>query len=555
MTRRFLVTGALPYANNRPHVGHIAGVYLPADVYVRYLRMQGEDVLFVCGSDDHGVPVTISAQKEGLSPPEIVERYNRAQRVAFSSLGIEFDIYSGTSTCPQHAAASQDFFRRIHDAGDIVPRETEQFFCPNCDRFLPDRYVEGTCPRCGEAGARGDQCDHCGESYEQIHLRDPYCATCKSKPEIRRTKHWFLRLDRYQDRLVEYLESREGWRETVRNFALGLVKQGLPERSITRDLDWGVPVPLPEAQGKVLYVWFDAPIGYLSFTQELFASRGEPEGWRRYWEAAPGEDEAARIVHFIGKDNTIFHAVIWPAMLIGHGGIHLPHNVPANEHLHLGGAKISKSTGNAVWAEDLVAQFGSDRVRYYLNAIAPEGRDTTFTYEDFAQRNNEVLSDVLGNLCHRVFTFAGRYFDSKVPSGGVGDATAAGLLAHVGRARDRWGDSIEAIRLRDAQAAVIDLAREGNRYFDAAQPWKTRKDDLDRCAMDIAACLELVLALGVLLWPFLPEASAKLLASFGREGRPTRADLDRLGTATLPVGAVLAAPGVLFPRLEPDDED
>ncbi|MGE3165375.1 MAG: methionine--tRNA ligase [Planctomycetota bacterium] len=545
MKRRFLVTGALPYANNRPHIGHVAGVYLPADVYVRYLRMRGDDVLFVCGSDDHGVPVTISAQKEGLSPPAIVERYNRAQRSAFASLGIEFDIYSGTSTCPHHVAASQDFFRRIHEAGDIVPRETEQFYCLTCNRYLPDRYVEGTCPRCRTAGARGDQCDHCGESYEQTLLIDPYCATCKSVPEIRRTTHWFLRLDRYQERLVEYLSGRKGWRETVRNFALGLVKQGLPERSITRDLDWGVPVPLPEAEGKVLYVWFDAPIGYLSFTQELFAARGEPEGWRRYW-----EDPTSRIVHFIGKDNTIFHAVIWPAMLIGHGGLDLPFDVPANEHLHLGGAKISKSTGNAVWAEDLVAEYGSDRVRYYLTAIAPEGRDTTFTYEDFIQRNNEVLSDVLGNLCHRVFTFAERYFDSRVPTGVAGDATAAGLYAHIAQARDRWLELIEAIRLRDAQWAVIDLAREGNRYFDAAQPWKTRKEDLTRCAVDIGACLELVHALAVLLHPFMPEVAAKLLGSFGREGQPTDALLGALGTPTLAPGSAIFPPGVLFPRLE-----
>lgn len=549
MSQRYLVTAALPYANNRPHIGHIAGVYLPADTYVRYLRMRGDDVLFVCGSDDHGVPVTISAQKEGLTPEQIVERYNAAQREAFGSLGIEFDVYSGTSTCPQHEAAAQDFFRRIHESGDIVSRDTDQFYCLTCDRFLPDRYVEGTCPKCSAAAARGDQCDNCGESYEQTQLVDPYCATCKSTPEIRTTTHWFLRLNQYEDRLVEYLESREGWRDSVRNFALGLVKAGLPERSITRDLDWGVRVPLPEAKDKVLYVWFDAPVGYLSFTQQLFAERGDPEGWKEYW-----QNPECRIVHFIAKDNTIFHAVIWPAMMMGHGDVALPYNVPANEHLHLGGEKISKSTGNALWAEDLVAQFGSDRARFYLTAVAPEGRDTTFTYEDFEQRNNDVLSDVLGNLCHRVFTFADRYIEGGIPAGIGADPTASELLGKIGQTQARWSELLGAVRLRDAQAAVIDLAREGNRYFDAAQPWKTRKDDMGRCSLDIGACLELVHALGVLLHPFLPDTSARLLGAFGRTASLSLSDVEALGSTALAPASAFSPPGMLFPRLELDSE-
>ena len=303
--RRFLVTAALPYANYRPHLGHIAGAYLPADIYVRYLRMVGDDVVFVCGSDDHGVPITLSAREEGISPAELVSKYREAQRRAFAGVRIEFDVYSGTSVCPHHVEMSQEFFRRIHDRGHISNHETEQYYCSNCEQFLPDRYVEGTCPVCGAGGARGDQCDACGNSFEQTRLADAHCAICRATPEIRTVRHWFFKLDEYRAPLAQWLEAREGWRDNVRNFSLGILREPLPERSITRDLEWGVPVPLEEAAGKVLYVWFDAPIGYISFTRELFEQRGDPDGWKRYW-----QDPDSRIVHFIGKDNIIFHAVI-----------------------------------------------------------------------------------------------------------------------------------------------------------------------------------------------------------------------------------------------------
>ena len=544
MTRRFLVTSALPYANNRPHLGHIAGAYLPADVYVRYLRMLGDDVLFICGSDDHGVAVVIAAQKEGFSPQELVARNRAYQEKAFAGLRIEFDIYSGTSTCPSHVGFSQEFFTSIHSQGLIAPRETEQFYCRRCERFLPDRYVEGECPRCHAEGARGDQCDSCGETYEQTELLNPYCAICNDPPDVRSTRHWFLKLSAFEDRLREYLESRQGWRDSVRNYALGIVKQGLPERSITRDLTWGVDVPLEGADGKCLYVWFDAPIGYLSFTEELFQQRGDPEGWRRYW-----QDDECRLVHFIGKDNTFFHAVIWPAILMGQAGFVLPHNIPANEFLTFKGAKISKSRGSVLWADEFLEQYPADRIRYYLTANAPEGRDTSFTEEEFLRRNNDELSDVLGNLCHRVFTFVDRYFEGKIPAGVASHDGAPAVLSAITTARDRWRECLEACRFRDALAATIDLARTGNRAFDAAEPWKTRKEDLDRCGRDLGTFLEIVHALGVVLTPFLPDSAERLRGAFAGEAVGAEA-IDALGEVCLVAGTPLESPGILFPRLE-----
>ncbi|MCI0652304.1 MAG: methionine--tRNA ligase [Planctomycetes bacterium] len=545
MTRRFLVTAALPYANNRLHLGHVAGAYLPADIYVRYLRMLGDDVIFICGSDDYGVPVTISAQKEACSPQEVADRYRRLQQEAFRALGIEFDIYSGTSICRHHAPSAQEFFAKIHAAGKIVPRETEQFYCPRCDRFLPDRYVEGTCPFCKQPEARGDQCDACGRAFEQTELIDPYCATCRSRPEIRRTKHWFFQLDSFREALRAWLGDAQGWRENVRNYALGTLRDKLPDRSITRDLSWGVPVPLAGADGKVLYVWFDAPIGYWSFTKELFEQRGDAEGWRRYW-----QDPETRLLHFIGKDNIIFHAVIWPAMLLAFGDLVLPANVPANEYLNFKGEKLSKSRGNAVWLDDMLARYEADRVRYYLTAIAPEGRDSNFTFEEFTARNNEVLSDVLGNFFHRVFTFAERHLGGRQPKGVAGDARARGLLAKVAEARDRWQDALEGLRFKEALAAAVDLGREGNRYFDAAEPWKTRKSDPARCALDIGASLELASALSVLLAPYLPATAARLRAALALPAAAGNSDVEGLGRPLIAEGAPLASPGILFPKLD-----
>lgn len=548
MTRRFMVTAALPYANNKPHLGHVAGVYLPADIYVRYLRMTGSDVVFICGSDDHGAAITISAQKEGCEPREVVARYRAAQEEVFSSLGIEFDFYSGTSTCPGHDDLSREFFLNNLEKGNIEARDTLQFYCNSCSHFLPDRYVEGICPLCQAADARGDQCDACGKGFEQTLLTEPRCIDCGETPETRNTRQWFFLLERFEGALKEWLESREGWRENVKNFALGLVGEGLPPRSITRDLSWGVSVPLEEADGKVLYVWFDAPVGYISFTKEFFESRGDPDGWRRYW-----QEEGTSLVHFLGKDNIIFHAVIWPAMLLGEGSFNLPTNIPANEFLNFKGEKFSKSKGHGVTAEEILSLYSPDRVRYYLTAIAPENRDTSFTWEDFIARNNDELSDVVGNLCHRVFTFADRYFDSKVPPGGEKSEESGRVLEAISSAVEDWKSALERCRFREALSVVVHLGREGNRIFDAAQPWKSRKENPEVCGNDIACLLELVKAVSVLLSPFLPDSASALRVAFPAGESPSL-DLDSLGKFSLNAGDPLTPPGIVFPRLELDQE-
>lgn len=546
---RYLVTAALPYANNQLHLGHIAGVYLPSDIYVRYLRLIGEDVVFICGSDDFGVPVTISAQKENSTPEEVVSRYHAQQEKTFAALDIEFDIYSGTSTCPHHRELAQDFFERNLANDRFVVRESEQHYCSTCDRFLPDRYVEGTCPYCQASGARGDQCDACGRGFEATELVDPHCVTCGSAPALRPTTHWYFKLPEFAGELESWLDKKAHWRDNVRNYALGLVREGLKERCITRDLQWGVPVPVEGAEGKVLYVWFDAPIGYVSFTKEFFAGQGDPDGWKRYW-----CDPESRIVHFLGKDNIIFHAVMWPAMLLGRGEIQLPYDIPANEYLNYKGEKFSKSRGIGSTALDAVSQYPVDRLRFYLNAVAPEGKDSSYSEEDLVRRNNDELSDVYGNFCHRVLTFATKHVGGVVPEGRRADAGLPPILNDIRIARDRWRRRLDHCQLKDAQAAVIDLARAGNRAFDTAEPWKTRRSDPERCALDVGHLLEVVYALGVLMLPFIPRSAEQLLTAFG-ERTIDRAEVEALGeSARLTEGAAITSPGVIFPRLELPEE-
>ena len=416
--------------------------------------------------------------------------------------------------------------------------------------FLPDRYVEGTCPHCEAEGARGDQCDACGQSYEQSELDKPHCAICESTPRIVPTKHWFFRLDRYEERLEEWLKGCEGWRDNVRNFARGIVREGLPARSITRDLEWGVPVPLEEAKDKVLYVWFDAPIGYISFTKEHFKGTDNPEEWREWW-----SDKDVELVHFLGKDNIIFHAVIWPAMLMGQGEFNLPTSIPANEYLNFMGQKFSKSRGVGVTAEEILESFDADRVRYYLTTVAPEGRDTSFTWEDFIQRNNDELSDVVGNFAHRMLTFTAKNFESKVPEGAENSEFQDEVLQVIREAKEDWDDALDRQKFREGLEKVLKMTRQGNRLFDQAEPWKSRKSDLSRCGADLAVLLELVFALGVLLKPFLPTSSEKLLSTFVSCAPSASDALELLGTENiLRTGCDLHPPGIIFPRLElPED--
>ncbi|HQQ67672.1 MAG TPA: methionine--tRNA ligase, partial [Candidatus Cloacimonadota bacterium] len=406
---KYIVTSALPYANGKLHVGHVAGAYLPADIFVRYLRLSGEDVIYICGTDEHGTPISISADREGVSPKEVVQRYHDSIKEAFDGIGIEFDNFSGTAR-EDHYQLSRQFFSDLYENGHIKAKSTLQFYCEHDKRYLPDRYVEGSCPKCGATGARGDQCDKCGQIYDTTTLVEPRCKICGNTPIIRETKHWFIHLDRFTDQLKEWISHKDYWKENVRNFMLNLLEQGLIERSITRDLSWGVPVPLDEAEGKVLYVWFDAPIGYISSTVEWAKRIGKPELWKEYW-----MDPDTQLIHFIGKDNIIFHALIWPAMLMGQNTPYvLPHDIPANEFMNLEGEKISTSRNWAIWVDEFVKDFDGEYLRYYLAANAPEKQDADFSFKDFQLKINGELNNVLGNLANRVFAFANKQFGGVI---------------------------------------------------------------------------------------------------------------------------------------------
>jgi methionyl-tRNA synthetase len=557
---RALVTSALPYANGHVHIGHLAGAYLPADIYVRFLRAWGSDVAFICGSDEHGAPITVAAEKEGVSPKAITDRYHAADDAAFRAARVEFDIYHRTSD-PRHHANSRHFFTKLDEHGYISRRETEQLFCENCRRFLPDRYVEGLCPHCGAGGARGDQCEDCGKVIDALKLADPRCKICGEKPTARKTTHWFLKLDEFAERLSEWLDGHPEWRANVRQAARGWIAEGLRERPITRDLSWGVEVPLEEAKGKVLYVWFDAPIGYLTFTQVWADSLNQPDRWKDFW-----RDPGSRIVHFIGKDNIPFHAIIWPAMIMGiDDGTQLPSNVVGNEYLNFGAGKFSKSAGRVIRVSEFAEAFGSNALRYYVTAVMPETSDSEFTWEDFQARYNE-LADCLGNFCHRGLSFAKKWLGGRLPE--ATDLTApdrAGssgrrrrpdqaLLEEIRLARDEVASELRRFRFRAALNRVMDLARAGNRHFDEREPWKTRKSDLADCARAIAASLAVTRALAALLGPFLPDAAESLIRSLGEAAPATGAgSWKKVGEGELPFGAALGEPEVLFPKLRDED--
>jgi len=565
--RRFIVTSALPYSNGRLHVGHIAGAYLPADTFVRYLRARGDEVRFICGSDDNGVASLISARKEGRPVAELTAHYNARQLADFTGLGIEFDIWGGThhpDFVARHEQISQEFFRTIHDKGYFVKRTTEQLYDSQANQFLPDRYVKGTCYHrrddgepCGYTEAFGDQCESCGKAIEPMQLIEPKSTITGARPEPRKTTHWYLRLGKFEEPLREWLESKRlasdgepAWRESVLNFVLGQIKQGLPERAMTRDLDWGVPVPLddPDAAGKMLYVWFDAPIGYVSFTAALCERRDDD--WKQFeswW-----KDPECKIAHFIGEDNTVFHALIWPAMLMAEGSYRLPWQVVANSFLNIkfpgkDEQKMSKGRGAAIWIEDYLQTFDPDPLRYYLTAIAPESNRTSFDVDDFIARNNGELLNALGNFINRSLTFAGRYFEGRVPD--VGQRTDADheQLACISRQAERITQRLEELRFRDALGEVMALARASNGYLDVKRPWQQRKEDLAACGTTINVCIQTVRALAVLMAPFLPHSAkscARMLQLAGEELPWDDA------TREIPAGHTLGEPEILFKKLD-----
>lgn len=501
---RYIVTSALPYANGKLHVGHVAGAYLPADIYVRWLRQHKHDVIYICGTDEHGTPISISADAEGISPAEVVQRYHDSIKGAFDALGIEFDNFSGTAR-PDHYELSQDFFLNLHRKGHIQPKVTKQFYCEHDKRFLPDRYVEGTCPRCEAAGARGDQCDACGQIYDTTTLVNPACKICGNMPIVLETKHWFLHLDNFRQKLQGWLEQKTYWKENVRNFMLNLLDQGLIERSITRDLSWGVPVPLEEANGKVLYVWFDAPIGYISSTVEWAKRQGNPELWKDYW-LAPD----TQLIHFIGKDNIIFHALIWPAMLMGQDQSYcLPHDIPANEFMNLEGQKISTSRNWAIWVDEFCEVFQPEYLRYYLATNAPEKGDSDFSFKDFQSKINGELNNVLGNLANRVFAFAAKHFDSVIPSCSFGESSRA-MLNEALEILEQIDAGYADFQVKKNTKLIMELARLGNRYFDDRKPWTQIRSDKTEVAETLYACCRLLAMISVALSPIMPQ-SMKLL--------------------------------------------
>ncbi len=500
--KRTLVTCALPYANGPVHIGHLAGVYVPADIYVRYLRMRGRDVLFICGSDEHGVPITIKARAEGCSPQDIVDRYHKLIKDSFTGLGINFDIYSRT-TSEVHSKTSSDFFRKLYDEGKFITRESEQYYDPEARTFLADRYIQGTCPRCGHEGAYGDQCEHCGSTLSPEELVNPVSRLSGAVPVKKKTTHWYLPLDRYQDWLSSWiLDGHREWRSTVYGQCKSWLDGGLQPRAVSRDLDWGVPVPVEGAEGKVLYVWFDAPIGYISNTKELL-----PGSWEKWWK---GED--TRLVHFIGKDNIVFHCIVFPSMLKAHGDYILPDNVPANEFLNLEGDKISTSRNWAVWAHEYLRDFPgkADVMRYVLTANAPETKDNDFSWKEFQTRNNSELVAIFGNFVNRAVVLTHKYFGGKVPACGELLEADRAALAELPQLRASLEADLEAFRFRDALRDAMGIARVGNKYISDTEPWKVAKTDMVRTGTILNVCLQICANLAVAFEPFTPFSAGKL---------------------------------------------
>ena len=536
---RTLVTTALPYANGPVHIGHLAGVYVPADIYTRYLRMKGEDVIMIGGSDEHGVPITLKARAEGVSPQDIVDRYHGIIKKSFEELGISFDIYSRT-TSKIHCQTASDFFRRLYDKGEFIEKTSMQYYDEEAKQFLADRYIVGTCPHCGYDHAYGDQCEKCGTSLSANDLIDPHSAITGSKPVKKETKHWYLPLDKWEPTLRKWiLEGHREWKPNVYGQCKSWLDLGLQPRAVSRDLDWGVPVPVEGAEGKVLYVWFDAPIGYISNTKELL-----PDRWEEYWKR-----DDTRIINFIGKDNIVFHCIVFPAMLMADGGYQLPENVPANEFLNLEGDKISTSRNWAVWLHEYLEEFPGkqDVLRYVLTANAPETKDNDFTWRDFQARNNNELVAIFGNFVNRSIVLTCKYFGGTVPERGELTEYDRQTLDEFKDVKETLGNDIEHFRFRDALRDAMNLARIGNKYLADTEPWKLAKTDMNRVATILNVALQITANLAIAFEPFLPFSSEKLRKMINMP----EADWNKLGSIDiLAAGSALEKPELLFEKIE-----
>ena len=547
MFKRTLVTTALPYANGPVHIGHLAGVYVPADIYVRYLRLKGRDVLFVGGSDEHGVPVTIRARKEGITTQEVVDRYHELIKSSFERFGISFDVYSRTTSAIHHKFAS-DFFRKLYDDGKFIEQTTEQFYDPETGHFLTDRNIRGECPHCHAAGAYGDQCEKCGSTLSPEELINPYNAETGNPLVKKPTSHWYLPLDQYQSWLEKWiLEEHKEWRPNVYGQCKSWLDGGLRPRAVTRDLDWGIPVPVEGAEGKVLYVWFDAPIGYISNTKELCDAEPEKWGkWETWW-----KDEDTRLIHFIGKDNIVFHCIVFPAMLKAEGSYILPDNVPSNEFLNLEGDKISTSRNWAVWLNEYLDDFPGkqDVLRYVLTANAPETKDNDFTWSDFQARNNNELVAIYGNFVNRALVLTKKYFEGKVPKTSDFTEYDRATIEEFKNVKSQLENLLEDFKFREAQKEAMNLARIGNKYLADTEPWKLAKTDMDRTATILNLALQIAANLAIAFEPFLPISSDKLRQMLGLE----KANWEDLGrTDLLPEGHELGEVSLLFEKIEDD---
>ncbi|MDO4461416.1 MAG: methionine--tRNA ligase [Bacteroidia bacterium] len=539
--KRTLVTTALPYANGPVHIGHLAGVYVPADIYARYLRLKGQEVLLVGGSDEHGVPVTIRARKEGCTVQDVVDRYHNLIKKSFEDFGISFDVYSRT-TSPTHKQLASDFFKKLNDEGKFVQMESEQYYDEEAKEFLTDRNIRGECPRCHAADAYGDQCEKCGSTLSPDELINPYNAVTGNKLVKRTTKHWYLPLDQYQGWLEQWiLNEHKEWRSNVYGQCKSWLDTGLKPRAVTRDLNWGIPVPVEGAEGKVLYVWFDAPIGYISNTKELL-----PDTWETWW-----KDPETRMLHFIGKDNIVFHCIVFPAMLKAHGEYNLPDNVPSNEFLNLEGDKISTSRNWAVWLHEYLEQipYKQDVLRYVLTANAPETKDNDFTWKDYQARNNNELVAIYGNFVNRAIVLTHKYFEGKVPQRNELTEGDKQTLAEFAEVRKQVEALLDVFRFRDAQKEAMNLARIGNKYLADNEPWKVAKTDMARVETIMNISIQIAANLAIVFEPFLPFSSAKLrkMLAMGE------ADWNMLGNIDiLPVGHLTEKPELLFEKIEDD---
>lgn len=532
---------AWPYANGKIHLGHVAGSLLPPDVFSRYNRLLGNEVLMVGGSDQHGTPITVTAEKEKTTPEAVAERYHNINKKAIEDLSIEYSLYNKTY-CKTHYNVVQDMFLKLLEKDYLYKKETDQYYCEKCARFLPDRYVEGICPNCSAVDVRSDQCDSCGMTFEPGELEEPRCIQCEGTPEVRKTEHFFLKLSAFTEELLEFMSDKDYWRSNVKTFTVNWLNEGLNDRAITRDMSWGVPVPVEGWDGKVIYVWFDAVIGYLSASMEYSNMVGKPDLWKDYW-----MDPETKHYYFIGKDNIPFHSIIWPAMLLGYGGLNLPYDIPANEYLMFDGGKLSKSRGGAIDVPSVLKKYDADLIRYYLSVNMPDTHDSDFSWEDFQIKINNELVAVLGNYYHRCLSFTHKNFGS-IPEQ-ASDEASAEVMEKISSVFELYEEQLSKCDFKKALKTMMELAHFGNRFFDASKPWALVKNDKEECGKVMNTNLRIVKALSIMAWPFMPKSSEKIWEYMGLEGSIEKSGYGGL-TDPLPVGAQLKEPIPIYKKVE-----